>query len=363
MPDYTDNLIEGQKRASEGILRAGEDNEALIPVVKDLAKTLRRVARDDELWSDLEESSAPDLDRKQISQLILVDWQVLLEQQGIGDAAELADELISAAAEAPGEPEAWGEVRERLGMLADRLEGDVEQADPKKGRRWWGAVRERAAFGVSALRRVKVAALLTGAGRSAGDMALPLFAGALFAAGPLAPPVAFVAAAVGGLGWAAAAELRRCLEEERSDRSGRPLDRLFEDAMLQSAGISRRMADFSAIEDLAAEGGKGTVEKISEILMSLRGWAARLGARLAAAWPFVAAQIGMAGIDDLERATRELADFRLALRDMGNAVAARGAGEIARVAAAARAVLGDVETTLRMLEQLLGARGFGAAAH
>lgn len=357
MPDYTDDLIEGQRRASEGLLDAAEDNEALVPVVQDLAGTLHRVAGNDRLWTDLAESSATDLDRKQLSQLVLVDWQVFLEQVGVEDAAELADELISAVAEAPGEPGAWGEVREAISVLANRLEDDVEQADGKKGPRRWRAVRDRAAHGVSVLRRVSRAKLVAEVGRSVSDMALPLFAGAIVVAGPLAPPAAFIAAGVGGLAWGAAGELRRCLDEERLDRDGAHLERLFKDSAAQRAQVEQRMAHLSTLEEIAAG---GAVERASEILISLRSWAAHIGARLAAAWPFVAAQIGRAGIDDLERATHELADLRLALRDIGGALTARVARELSRATDAARAALERVELTLRMLEQLLGARGFGA---
>lgn len=362
--DYVDDLIDGQRRAAEGLLDASEDDGALVAVAEDLAATLHRVVGAERLWSDLEAGSAKDLDRRLISQLVMVDWESLLDQTGVPGGEELTLELTNAVVEASGEQGSWAEVRELLARLAQVLAADAAEADPSKEKRWWKAVRERVAFGVSALGRVKIAALLVGAGKELSKEGVPALTGLVIAGVALGPAAPFVAAAVGGLALSTAAELRRAFREERAERGNRELDRLFDDRALAPECFGRNRADFDLLEIIAAgeQSGSGGAEVAFDLLVVLRSWAARVGARLAAAWPFVGLQIGRAGARTLESASFDLARMRAALLAIYKGLEEGAADAVERAIASAREAFDRTEGTLRALEYQLVGDGYGHCA-
>lgn len=352
--------MERQKRAAEG-LRA-KDGPELLAAVRDLAGTLRHVAEDERLWSDLEEGSASDLNSEQLAQLALLDWPTLLREAGIEDNGELADELIDAIARGPAEQGAWNQVREQFLRLADLLAADAESPEPVENRRWWRKLRDRAAYGVSALRRVSVAAILRGAVRGAAEASLAQLVVMLITGAAFGPALPIIAAAVGGLALATIDELGRCLAEERSERSGFYLDGLFEDRELQPGGIARYTPYLAVIDGLAGKvGDPAFEERIFEMLCELRRWGAHVGAKLASAWPFVATQIGGVGVRDLGAVAGRLADFRGGLLAIAEGVQAGVASTVSEGVRVAQGAFEDVQNMLRQLDHLLAEQGFGAA--
>src|SRR5690349_397019 len=305
--------LHAQERLASLVLAGGDDG-ALRELARELASTINEVVTDEELWVRLAEDSAIDLSRRQLGQLILLDWEAFLPELDPEHVGELEDEFINAVVGAAeeGRP-AWGELRRQLKMLAARLDRDAIAIPPDE-KRWRRTLRDRVGYGVSALRRVRLGSLLSSSLRLGGEAGTATGLGTLGAAmvmgipfGPVAP---VVGAVIGGLAIGPGRELRRCFEEETEARSGRALEVIFEDPALLPETAGARGADLELIQVLAGAGG---VEEAATCLAAVRSWAARVGVRLVSAWPFVAGQIGELGVRAIERASICLRSLRRSL--------------------------------------------------
>jgi hypothetical protein len=297
------DLIAAQERAIHTFAKASP--QETIALAADLAATMRAVVEDDGLWGRLAEASRRPLDVGQVRGLVLVDWESLLEQWGVPDGEVIALELIEAVAAADGEGD-WGRARELLGLLTDLIEVDTQHPQPEK-EGWLRRVRERAAAGFSALRRVRVGAMVAEGGMGAAEALAPALLGAAFVPllGPAAP---LVGAAVGGLGIG----LVRHLRETVGQRGPSELDVLFESRALRPEANGAARADLEMLRAMGENANWGS--PIADLLATVRLWAARLGATLTVARPFVAAHLRDAGLLAVDRVMMALLDFQRSLR-------------------------------------------------
>ena len=386
-------LVAQQRRVAQRLVVAADDNRVLLEVARELAATLYDVADDERLWSDLSEASASTVQAQRLAQLVLLDWQALLEQAGHGNDEALAAELAGVVGTAldSADPDAWSVVPELLGQLADDLLGDAAAPEPAKNRHWWRALRDKVAYGVSALRRVVEAAVLIPVFKKAAEaggvqLVTALLTGA--AVGSIVTPI-IIAAAVVALGVAAVTELRRCFAEQRAAQGGDRLELLFENEQLHRGRIGFITAQLDAIELSAEElfapyetfgpqdawelpecrwrcglrpGLTMAARWVTEPLAKLRRWGAEVGAELASAWSFVAAHTGAGGIRCVHDATDHLASLRVALAAIAAAFVNGAAKALREAIAASRSAIDGVRDALGQLMFLLGPRDFGPAA-
>jgi hypothetical protein len=345
-------MVSQQRRIAEK-LRAVSDGPAMLDVVRELASTLRAVVADEDLWCNLMGVSALTTDKAQLAQLALLDWSTLLEEAGYGEDETLVNELIAALDNAGGsvDPEVWGEVRVLLEQLADKLDADADAPKPAEDKRWWRALRNRAAHGVSALRRVSAAALLTevferGAGLGV-QVSVLLISGT-----PFVFP-ALLATVVGGLAIATVAELRRGWAEEKQERIAQGVDKLLGGAFAYGA-IGNLAPDLMVLEAIGTDqtiawGGE-LPQSVIELLAKLRRWSARAGAELASGWSFVDSHFGPSGAQAVDVLTERLAIMRPALSALAEALITGVADLVARAVASMRAAITAVEDAVRELK-------------
>jgi hypothetical protein len=302
------DLIAAQERAVQKFAEASP--QETIALAADLAATMRAVVEDDGLWERLAEASRRASDVGELRQLVLVDWEALLEQWGVPDGEVIALELIEAVAAADGEGD-WGQARELLGLLTDLIEGDTQHPQPEQ-EGWLHRVRERAAAGYSALRRVRVGAILAEGGMGAAEALAPALLGAAFVPllGPAAP---LVGAAVGGLGIGLVRHLRETVEQ----RGPSELDVLFDSQALRSEANGAAQGDLEVLRAMGEDASWGS--PIADLLATVRLWAARIGATLSVARPFVAAHLRDAGLLAVDRVMVALLDFQRSLRRIADA--------------------------------------------
>jgi hypothetical protein len=294
--------IDAQERAVQRFAQASP--EETVALAAELAATMRVVVEDDELWNGLAEASRRPGDAGELRQLVLVDWEALLGQWGVPDGEIVAMELIEAVAEADGEGD-WREARELLRELTELLEGDTQEPQPQQAG-WLRRVRERAAAGFSALRRVKTGVIAEG-GMGMAEATVPALLGAAFV--PLVGPAAPLAgAAVGGLGIG----LVRHLRETLAERAPSGLDVLFDARALRPEANGAARADLDVLKVMGENARWGS--PIADLLVNVRLWAARIGATLAVARPFVAAHLRDAGLFAVDRVMMALLDFQHSLR-------------------------------------------------
>lgn len=360
---YRDDLVDAQIELSER-LRQAETPAQLTSLAEGLAETLRGVAGNERLWSDLETDADGELDDQQLFQLTLVDWEQVLLDRGVeeDEAGELAGQLIYAAHRAREGQASWGEVKNGLVALAKRLDEDAGEV---KRRGWKGplvSLRERVASGIAVLGHIKAAVSLKGAGEGLTEAAVPAIAAAVITgvAIPAGFPVICVAAGVVGLGWGAREAVSRGLGEVAAQAV---IDR-FRRLDVEFAGIREAMPDRQAeldeIERLGLESDETALDRIVELLSGLRSWAAGVGARIAAEWPFVVAHFGQSGARRLENATLGIANIRRSLKALSEAICGGVENAVQRAADTAGAALRAVERSLDEFHKLLVAGAYKA---
>jgi hypothetical protein len=309
--DETLDLIAAQERALEKFAEASP--QETLALVEGLTATMRTVVEDEALWNRLAEASVRAEGAGQIRQLVLVDWETLLEQCGVPEAQAVALELIEAVTHAD-EPGGWEQARAHLLELTELLEGDAQQPRLEEPG-WLARVRERAAVGYSALRRVRKGVIVAESGFGMAEAVTPMLVGVALGA-PLGPVGAVVGAAVGGLGLGLAKGLREALRRSSEEVPGE-LDALFRAPALDPAANGAARANLDLI--VALSEGERWDSAITDLLADLRLWAARIGATLSVAWPLVGAHLGKVGLRAIEQVMVALFDFQRSLRRIAQA--------------------------------------------
>jgi len=337
--------IAAQERAVERFAEASP--EETLALARKLVETMRTVVWDDELWDALAEASVRAEDAGQLRQLVLVDWETLLEQWGVPEAESVAMDLIEAVtrAEEPGE---WGEARAYLRELTELLEGDVREPQPEKPG-WVRRVRGRAAAGFAALRRLRIGAVTAeGAIEMAGAVAPTLLGAALFGAPMVSVPVV-AGMAVGGLAFGLVNGLRAVLG--RAEEVPPELVALFDASALGAYANGKARADLDLI--LPLYDTNGWCPEIGDLLAKLRLWAARIGATLAAAGPLLGAYLHGAGMRAAEEVMVALVEFQRNLRRIADAAVGGDRGLLGDGVDRARDATGRIADLVFRLEGLV----------
>jgi hypothetical protein len=355
---YRDELVDAQRGLSQR-LREADTPADLTILAGDLARTLRSVADNEALWADLEGDEYEGLAQEQLFQLALVDWEQFLRDRGVEEASELAGELIFAATRAQQGRGNWGEVRQALVSLAERLRDDAQQVEAGRPGRL-RVLRERVASGVSVLKHLKDAALLKGAGQGAAEALVPGIAVAVIAhvAFPPAILVTGLAAAVVGLAGAAGEAANRGLGEIEQQRVDDRLRCLAVEFSGIREGLPGRKAEFEDLGRLDPPAGWESPPEVIDVFSRLRSWAAEIGAKIAAEWPFVVAHLGGPGAAVLDEITRGVAAIRAAVRDLSNALFEHSVEGSRRATDAAAVAINEVGGYLHDLGLLLAMGAF-----
>lgn len=351
-------LVAKQQQLAAQLLTSVEQPHTLPEVCRQIAGTLREVAADEQLWDDLRKSKANRFAQARVAQLALLDWSGLLDAVGLarGDSG-LVDELTTAL-NRPQTAEDWAVLRELLVRLAGSLDDDAGADPPLTEHRFWRRVRDKAAYGVSALRRVSIGALAIEAAKKAVVTGTELTAVMLVTGVPFGPAAPILAAAAAGVAAAAVEELRRCFAAEAADRLVERWRTVSIDAGLGLGEFGRMRSHVQMLDEMVRRwpGPYGQVDLSEELLSTIAGvktWAATAGAALADGWAFVAAHLGGPGIEALHRVTECLTSVRLTVVELVDALVNDGVkaaqAAVARMAEAIKAV--DIAT--RDLDKLL----------
>ncbi|WP_279581098.1 hypothetical protein [Fodinicola feengrottensis] len=344
-------LIDLQRKAADALLGA-EDSANVLISAGQLARALRELSADNELWGTFEAVADAAPARQQLALVVSLDWPAILDTvlYRSPPPTELVASELAAVTVRTGEPPPWADLRERLRWLGATLGDDVLDPATTGDHLWWRRLQERVGFGWDAVRRINLVTVLID-----GMVAEVAPWRAAFGSEPEAFSV--MGTAVVGMLDKVASELRTAGKADEIQHQELRLQEISDGTALEPARAGWEISGLQAIggqvDAYERTGWPADTANVFEQIQGIRAWAASVGVEMATAWGFVAAHAGAAGISYVNSLADALATLRRWLTRLTTGLREHSGTAVRAAAAQASAAIDAVMTRIREFKGFL----------